>query len=106
MTATQPKQYAPDHLCLRRQFVLGPYTVERFGDWKRVQIRPNLCATVHPDLGACQVNDNERSVTLLGFILSPGKPEATDFHIISGLLKDLQLNDNLDDFLEATNSFG
>lgn len=99
-------KYDPAQLSFRRQFVLGPRFVDEFPHWKRLSIGTTLCATVHPDLATTQVIGGDKSVTLFGFILNPGNPEATDLDIVTGLLRDLQVNDNLDDFLESTYSFG
>ena len=102
----QQRQYDPARLCFRRQFVLGPDFVNQFQQWNRLNIGRTLCATVHPDLGTSQATSDEKSVTLLGFMLNPSNPEATDLDIVNGLLSDLQLNDNLDAFVESTSPFG
>ena len=80
--------------------------MERFSHWKRISIGTTFCVTAHPDLGTCQISDNGHSVTLLGFILDPNNPAATDLDIISGLLSHFQLNDDLDAVVETTYTFG
>lgn len=93
-------------LCFRRQFVLGPHFVEKRTKWKRITVRAGLCITAHPDLGTCQVTDADKSVTLLGFILDPTSPAATDAEILGGLLQTLQASDDLDTLVAATFGLG
>jgi hypothetical protein len=100
------QKYDPSQLCFRRQFILGPSFVEHLAHWQRLRIATRFCVTAHPDLGTCQATDDRSSVTLLGFILNPGDPAATDQDIVNGLLKKLRSNDNLDDFIESTYAFG
>jgi hypothetical protein len=65
--------------------VLGPWHVD-FPGWTKLQIRPNLVVTAHPDLMCCQAVDGLRSVTLLGFMLDPENPARSDQAIVSDLL--------------------
>jgi hypothetical protein len=95
----------PAVLAFRRQFVLGPSFVEQFPHWKRVTIG-TLRATIHPDLDTAQVASGEKSVTLLGFVLNPGKPQATNHEVVTALLSELHRNDDLDVFVESTYHFG
>lgn len=72
-------------LLYRNQFVLGPRHVD-FPGWTKLQIRPDLIVTVHPDLMYCQAVDGLRSLTLLGFMLDPENPARTDQANVDDLL--------------------
>lgn len=106
MNNARPREYNPAILCRRRQFVLGPHFVEHLSHWKRISIGTTFCVTAHPDLGTCQISDHEHSITLLGFILDPRNPEATDLDIISGLLSHFRVTDDLNTVVETTYTFG
>lgn len=88
-----PRQHRPLVLapCLRTllhsgQFVLGPSTVERLAGWKRLAAGPLLQITAHPGLSLCRRTEGDRALTLIGFVLDPLRPQATDAEILSGLL--------------------
>jgi hypothetical protein len=76
----------PENL-YRNQFVLGPRFLDAFPAWQRPRIKESLCLTVHPDLNICRQTQGEKSITLLGYILDPDSPEATDAQILSRLLE-------------------
>ena len=99
---SRPREYDSSRLSFRRQFVLGPHFLEHFPHWKRITVRTRVFITAHPDLGTWQVVDGDTSVTLLGFILDPAHPAATDLDIINGLLSRLKNGDDLDAVVEAT----
>ncbi len=85
------------------QFVLGPRFVENLEEWKRVKITRSVYLTAHPDLNVCQVTDGEKSITLLGFMLDPYDPPATDEDILRRLSGDLSTCDR---FFHHTDRFG
>lgn len=90
-------------LLYHNQFILGPFFHEEFSSWKRVEINNSLKITSHPDLNIYQAIDKNKSITLLGFILDPNNPQATDFDIINELIHKLSSCDN---FVEHTYRFG
>jgi hypothetical protein len=74
-----------ERLLYRNQFVLGPRHVA-FPGWTKLQIRPDLVVTAHPDLMHYHAVDGLRSLTLLGFMLDPEDPAKGDQAIVDGLL--------------------
>ncbi|MFO0583462.1 MAG: hypothetical protein U0229_14420 [Anaeromyxobacter sp.] len=69
----------------RRQFALGPRFLDRAG-WRRVELEPALRLTAHPDLAVTHTARGDRSVTLLGHLLDPDRPDATDEALVARLL--------------------
>jgi hypothetical protein len=82
-------RYSEEKLLYRRQFVVGPQFAEKFPSWTRVAIRDGVSVTAHPELDVTQARDRERSATLLGFILDPEQPGATNRDIVERLLEEL-----------------
>ncbi len=85
------------------QFILGPFFIEQFTSWKKISINPSIHLTVHPHLNVFQSVYEDKSLTLLGFILDPDNPQASDTEIINTLIHKLT---NCDDFFEHTYKFG
>ena len=116
MTLANRTSYDRAKLSYRRQFILGPRFVEHIpspsgqveplAGWQQVAIRPTVCLTVHRDLAVCQVRDGERSITLLGFILDPTQPEASDRDIVETLLRALQHTVSFERFVAGTDGYG
>ncbi len=100
------EKYNTVKLLFRRQFILGPHFIEKFPSWKRVKIRNTLCLTIHPDLNVCQVASENKSLTLLGYILDPNNPHASDSDIINSLLQEVCNCSSLDSFFECTYILG
>src|SRR3990172_5475170 len=82
----KPTKYNPARLLFRRQFVLGPRFAEGFLTWNRLELTPLLRLAVHPDLPTCTARRGKRSIALLGYILDPDDPGATDADIVNRLL--------------------
>ena len=99
-------KYDVDKLLFRRQFIIGPRFVEPSSGWRRTKIRDELLLTSHTDLPVYQVSVDHRSLTLLGFILDPNNPEATDSEIIENLFGELKDHDGLEKLFEYTYIFG
>jgi len=100
-------RYDLQKLLFRRQFILGPRFVEKLFWWKRLHIRgTTICLTIHPDLVAFQKFANGKSITLLGYILDPENPKATDEDILDSLIEKLISLDNVQPFIESTYRFG
>lgn len=74
-----------ERLLYRSQFILGPYFIEKFISWKRIKIGNAIHLTVHPELNTCQINNNGKSITLLGYILDPNNPGDSDSDIVNKL---------------------
>lgn len=77
-----------ERLRYRRQFFLGPRYLDGRTDWTRVAVDGRNLLTVHPDLEVTRVGGPERSITLLGYLLDPENPEATNADILRALLRD------------------
>jgi hypothetical protein len=85
------------------QFLLGPAYVERPSEWYRMQVNGELRLMVHPSLGVCRAEADEKSLILIGYILDSRRPDADNAQIVSELLADLV---RFDSFLEKTYRFG
>jgi hypothetical protein len=93
-------------LLFRRQFIMGPRYVEELTSWKRISVGDRFFLTVHPDLDLEQAVDGKKSITLLGYILDPADPEATNKDLLMTLVKGLESCTSLDDFLRLTDPYG
>jgi hypothetical protein len=103
----KPRETYPREILLfRRQFVMGPRFVEQLPSWKRIKIREGQYVTAHPHLQTYQVNLENKGITLLGYILDPNNPCASDAEVIDRLLGELSACDGLDKFLRCTYELG
>ena len=93
-----------ERLLFRRQFILGPRPVVRFPAWSHLTLGRGLQLTSHPDLQVCQARSEERCVTLLGFVLNPNAPEASDRDIVQGLLAGLEMDPSPAAWIKQTDS--
>ena len=84
-----------DLLANRCQFVIGPEYVGRFDNWVTFAIDESLKVTAHPHLAHCSANRDGRSLTLLGFIFDPTRPEADDLEIVRDLAARAQTADDI-----------
>ena len=98
--------YDRERLLFRRQFVLGPRFLEGFSNWNRLSVRPTTKLTVHPDLPAYQARTGGMSITLLGYILDPYEPRASDAEIVNRLLASLQGRGVGETVIESTYPLG
>ena len=76
-------------LLYRSQFILGPRLVDTFSSWQRLTIRGPWHLTVHPDLNVCCVRHKAKTILLMGFILDPENPQASDRDILNALMPNL-----------------
>lgn len=94
----------PLHRLLRpRQFVLGQDFANAFEHWQRIQITPTLRLTAHPDLGIHQLARGDKWIALLGFILDPDDPGATNDEILEGLMRAFT---DWDELFDGTAEYG
>lgn len=70
----------------RMQFVLGPKPAEGFAGWRATGVAGGLCLSHHPDLTVTTVSDGAVTLTLLGFVLDPDRPQDDDAAILRRLL--------------------
>jgi hypothetical protein len=101
-----PAEYNLKKLLFRRQFILGSSFPDALHWWKRINIANHICLTVHPELNACQCVRENKSITLLGYILDPYNPGATDKDIVDLLIEKLAKLDNIQSFIEQTYNYG
>ena len=85
------------------QFVLGPAYIERLGTWQKIKVNHSIYLMVHPDLNAYQAAHENKSLTLIGFILDPDNPQNSDADIVNALI--LKLSD-ADSFIAHTYRHG
>ena len=95
-----------EKLSFAGQFVLGPSFCRDFSGWKPVEIRDGVCVSAHPDLLVTHARSGNRSVTLLGYMLDPQNPEATDREIVERLLEHLRCKPSAERMPPATESLG
>ena len=80
-------QFDADRLLFRRQFILGPRFVDGLPGWLTLSIGDRHCLTVHPDLGVCQESAGRRTLTLLGYLLDPDNPQASNQDLLRRLVR-------------------
>lgn len=85
------------------QFILGPTFAEQLAGWKQITVGKGLKLTAHPDLACIQAAGVDRQLTLIGHILDPLTPNATNEDIVRALLHRFISRDAL---VEATDRFG
>lgn len=100
------REWLPHDLLHCKQFVLGPRggdLPEPMAQWPRISIGDNWEVRTHPMLSYTTVCDGNASLTLLGFMLDPLDPYASDDDILRGLLPMLS---SPADIIERTGRFG
>jgi hypothetical protein len=95
-----------ERLRLRRQFVLGDRFVESFPSWRRLEVRPGVRLTVHPDLPSVSARRAGMTVALLGYVLDPYQPRATDLDIVSRLVSRIEPGMDPASLIQLTYAFG
>lgn len=95
--------YRLEKALYRNQFVLGPFFIDKFGSWRKTKIRESICLMTHPDLNVCRVDQGNQSLTLVGYILDPDNPDASDIDITTSLMGGIS---NFDRILERSCTFG
>jgi hypothetical protein len=99
---TYQQHRVSDVSVFQNQFVLGPFFVKSFQSWQTISIDENLKLMAHPFLNVTQVKEGKKSLTLIGFILDPFNPKATNKHIIKQLLD----FSNISQLITKTNNYG
>lgn len=84
------------------QFVLGPAHPAHLADWRRTTVGAHLKLTTHPALCVTQERDGARELTLLGNLLDPLNPDATN----TDLLRTLLVHGTRASLLEASTRYG
>jgi hypothetical protein len=91
------------NLKYHNQFVLGPYYIQGLTDWQRIEVTPSILLMTHPDLNTYQTQYASKSLTLVGYILDPDKPQSCDADIVNALI--VQLSE-CDRFVAYTYKYG
>jgi len=91
-----------ESLLYRRQFALGPKFIDVFPKWTKLAINDNLFLTIHPDLEHMHIESNGISLTLLGFLINPYKPDNTNRENLYDIIVKA---DSFESVLEATYTF-
>jgi hypothetical protein len=68
------------------QFILGQAFADSLLDWNKTRIGDSWCLSSHPNLSVCQQTQGRKQLTMLGFMLDPESPNATDADIVFALL--------------------
>lgn len=76
------------------QFIIGPSHPDLPGNWQKVDISPKLRITARQGLNVCHTTRGGLDLLLIGFIIDPLNPQASDQDLIEELM-DL-LNDERD----------
>ena len=85
------------------QFILGPSFVEKLAGWQCIPIAGQLKLTLHPALACTQITNGGRQLTLIGHILDPQAPDASNADILHGLVRQFT---NREALIAATHRFG
>lgn len=101
LAATLSPNY--DRLLYRSQFVVGPSFVDLFASPRQATIRAGLHLTAHPELNLQVAHHKKKTIILVGFILDPDNPQASDTDIIETLAQSF---DNCSDLFPQTERFG
>ncbi len=76
----------PERARYRGQFILGPAFVDAPENWQRRVVNGSLRLMAHPDLNVVQATSGWDSISLIGYLLDPGNPGASDSTILNQLL--------------------
>lgn len=85
------------------QFVLGPDFAERLSGWRFQVVNGALGLSRHPDLACTRVTEGTQELTLVGHMLDPQTPAATNEEILGQLLRRFSSRTAL---IEATSGYG
>lgn len=83
LTASPPDK----HLLFRRQFLLSTEASHALPNSNAVIVAERYHLTAHKDLELTHVQSKKTSLTLLGFILDPDRPEASNAQILEHLVE-------------------
>lgn len=85
------------------QFLLGPFFMQERLGWRQLSLSPTLKLTLCSELSLSCVKQANRSLTLIGSILDPDCPAASDADILSNLLSQFS---TIDALMESTAKYG
>lgn len=76
----------PSPLLHINQFILGPSAARGLSDWRHLDVGSKLVLSSHPELNVTHVQDGNRALTLIGYILDPLSPSQNDEAILRDIL--------------------
>lgn len=87
-------------LIFRRQFLLTTKPCPQLSSWK-MELMDRLFLYVHPDMdhAVVQGEDNQLLIALIGYIMDPGRPEASNVEILEDLRTSHVSPDRITEFL-------
>lgn len=85
------------------QFLLGPEDVELPAGWVSRRLSNGAWLGTHPELPVHRATAGESELVLIGYVLDPREPEATDTQILERLLRE---TDSLSQLLRASAGLG
>ena len=83
----------------RMQFILGPRFPVGLRDWQQVRIGEQLHLAAHPDLNVEQASNATVSLTLIGYLLDPHNPQASNSDILDSLISSINQFEDLFDLI-------
>lgn len=92
-----------DQLLFAGQFMLGPPFATHFAGQQEISIDGALKLTAHPDLACTRATDGQRTLTLVGHILDPLAPAASNVDILKKLLAGFS---SIDELVKSTGRLG
>jgi hypothetical protein len=85
----------PDKYLFRRQFILGPKFISGLNGWHYEKISDKVLLSVHPELELTQINNKNKKIVMMGYILDPYHPKHSNAQILEGILESVQSVDDL-----------
>ncbi len=79
----------------RRQYILGPRTVELPGIWKTTQISDDYILTFHQDLPVTSICSQNKSIHLLGYVIDSKNPSFDDKQIVKSIIEKSKTADDV-----------
>lgn len=77
-----------ENLLFRRQFLMGPKDSVQRNGWKIIELPERYFVCVHPDLKLTKFQKGNDCIVILGYVLDPYNPMATDEEIVESLLSE------------------
>ncbi len=92
-------QDEPSATRYRMQFILGPRVPAGFEDWQQIEVGEALHLTAHPHLNVEQAANTSVSATLIGYLLDPRNPHASNADILDSLISSIEEGGDLFEFV-------
>ena len=83
------------------QFVLGPRFPSGLHGWQHIRLGETLHLAAHPDLNIERADNDSVSLTLIGYLLDPERPNFTNADILGSLVSSIEQGENLIDLIDS-----